>query len=249
VKFVPCSARCLVIGVMLSTLLAAHPTAAQDTRDAARRGAERRDESERASARRAERRSAERRDERERASARRAERRARAQRDVESRGSARERRDQAQEQREQVQERREQARERQKERQRARDAARTQARDESDTKPARPTKKRDAERPRAVRAESVVAAPTPSEDDASDIVREGDTSVKVMRFSGLDIEGRLKSPQLMVFVERVRAEFERPRLPHRSFIPEIGDAASQLRSRAATARETESIDGAREPVR
>lgn len=53
------------------------------------------------------------------------------------------------------------------------------------------------------------------------IVKEGDTSVKVMTFSGLDIEGRLKSPQLLYFVSRVHAEFERPKLPHRSFMPEL----------------------------
>jgi hypothetical protein len=53
------------------------------------------------------------------------------------------------------------------------------------------------------------------------IVKEGDTSVKVMSFTGLDIEGRLKSPQLLYFVNRVHAEFERPKLPHRSFMPEL----------------------------
>lgn len=53
------------------------------------------------------------------------------------------------------------------------------------------------------------------------IVKEGDTSVKVMEFTGLGIEGRLKSPQLVYFVQRVRAEFERPVLPHRSFMPEL----------------------------
>jgi hypothetical protein len=55
----------------------------------------------------------------------------------------------------------------------------------------------------------------------TEIVKEGDTSVKMMQFSGLDIEGRLKSPQLLYFVNRVRAEFDRPRLPHRSFMPEL----------------------------
>jgi hypothetical protein len=59
------------------------------------------------------------------------------------------------------------------------------------------------------------------------IVKEGDTSVKVMEFSGLGIEGRLKSPQLVYFTQRVRAEFERPQLPHRSFMPEL--EASTLR--------------------
>jgi hypothetical protein len=69
------------------------------------------------------------------------------------------------------------------------------------------------------------AARTAAQDAAqganSAIVKEGDTSVKVMQFSGLDIEGRLKSPQLLYFVNRVRAEFDRPRLPHRSFMPEL----------------------------
>ena len=51
--------------------------------------------------------------------------------------------------------------------------------------------------------------------------KEGDTEVKMMEFSGLDIEGRLKSPQLLYFVNRVRAEFDRPRLPHRTFMPEL----------------------------
>jgi hypothetical protein len=45
--------------------------------------------------------------------------------------------------------------------------------------------------------------------------------VKVFKFSGLDISGRLKSPQLLYFLNRLRAEFDRPRLPHRSFMPEL----------------------------
>lgn len=59
------------------------------------------------------------------------------------------------------------------------------------------------------------------------IVKEGDTSVKVMEFSGLGIEGRLKSPQLVYFTQRVRAEFERPTLPHRSFMPELHDSTAR----------------------
>ncbi len=49
----------------------------------------------------------------------------------------------------------------------------------------------------------------------------GGSKVKVMRFSGFDISGRLKSPQLLYFLNRLRAEFDRPRLPHRSFMPEL----------------------------
>jgi len=48
-----------------------------------------------------------------------------------------------------------------------------------------------------------------------------------MKFTGLDIEGRLKSPQLLYFVSRVHAEFDRPRLPHRSFMPELERTTEQ----------------------
>ncbi|MCC7539283.1 MAG: hypothetical protein IT379_23875 [Deltaproteobacteria bacterium] len=54
-----------------------------------------------------------------------------------------------------------------------------------------------------------------------DLVEEGGQKVKVFRFGEFDISGRLKSPQLLYFLNRVRAEFERPRLPHRSFMPEL----------------------------
>ncbi|HHH30453.1 MAG TPA: hypothetical protein ENK57_19220 [Polyangiaceae bacterium] len=60
------------------------------------------------------------------------------------------------------------------------------------------------------------------QDVESDVRTEkGGQKVKVFRFSGLDLAGRLKSPQLLYFLNRMRAEFDRPRLPHRSFIPEL----------------------------
>jgi len=54
-----------------------------------------------------------------------------------------------------------------------------------------------------------------------EVREEGGAKVKVYRFGGLDISGRLKSPQLLYFLNRLRAEFDRPKLPHRSFIPEL----------------------------
>lgn len=69
------------------------------------------------------------------------------------------------------------------------------------------------------------------EDDASDAsargseVTEGGRKVKVYQFSGLDISGQLKSPQLLYFLNRMRAEFDRPKLPHRSFMPELRRSA------------------------
>jgi hypothetical protein len=63
------------------------------------------------------------------------------------------------------------------------------------------------------------------QDVDADLREEGGEKVKVFRFSGLDVEGRLKSPQLLYFLNRLRAEFDRPRLPHRSFIPELQRSA------------------------
>ncbi len=67
-------------------------------------------------------------------------------------------------------------------------------------------------------------APEGTADEASDArgsyIESGGEKVKVLEFSGLDVSGRLKSPQLLYFLNRVRAEFDRPRLPHRSFIEE-----------------------------
>lgn len=75
------------------------------------------------------------------------------------------------------------------------------------------------------------AAASDGEDEDDDVsagdarsrdVVEGGRRVRVFQFSGLDIAGRLRSPQLLYFLNRLRAEFDRPRLPHRSFMPELG---------------------------
>lgn len=55
----------------------------------------------------------------------------------------------------------------------------------------------------------------------SGLETKGGQKVKVFRFSGLGLAGKLKSPQLLYFLNRMRSEFDRPRLPHRSFMPEL----------------------------
>lgn len=59
---------------------------------------------------------------------------------------------------------------------------------------------------------------------------EAGDKVKVFRFSGFDINGRLKSPQLLYFLNRLRAEFDHPRLPHRSFMPELERETQQSKA-------------------
>lgn len=46
---------------------------------------------------------------------------------------------------------------------------------------------------------------------------------QTMRFSELDIEGRLRSPQLIYFLRRVRAEFATGDLGHRTFMRELSE--------------------------
>jgi len=58
-------------------------------------------------------------------------------------------------------------------------------------------------------------------EEEGEVTETGGSKVKVYQFTGLDISGRLKSPQLLYFLNRLRAEFDRPRLPHRSFMPEL----------------------------
>lgn len=44
---------------------------------------------------------------------------------------------------------------------------------------------------------------------------------KVFDFTGLDINGRLRTPQLLYFLDRASEELERASLERRSFIPEM----------------------------
>jgi hypothetical protein len=64
-------------------------------------------------------------------------------------------------------------------------------------------------------------------DGEEQVRKEGDTDVKTVEFTGLDIEGQLKTPQLLYFLTRLRAEFDRPRLPHRSFMPELSRTSGE----------------------
>lgn len=54
-----------------------------------------------------------------------------------------------------------------------------------------------------------------------------DGGTHVFKFSELDIEGRLKSPQLVYFLRRVRAEFAAGELGHRSFMHEMSETRKE----------------------
>ena len=54
-------------------------------------------------------------------------------------------------------------------------------------------------------------------------VKQGEEGVKTYKFGTIEVEGRLKAPQILYFLRRVRAEFEAGLLGHRSFLRELSD--------------------------
>jgi hypothetical protein len=50
-----------------------------------------------------------------------------------------------------------------------------------------------------------------------------DGGARVFRFGEMEIEGRLRNPELVYFLRRVRAEFSAGDLGHRSFMQELSE--------------------------
>ena len=67
-------------------------------------------------------------------------------------------------------------------------------------------------------------ASTKPTDAASVKVKEDKEGVKTYKFETVEVEGRLKSPQVIYFLRRVRAEFDAAALGHRSFLGELSDS-------------------------
>jgi hypothetical protein len=71
-------------------------------------------------------------------------------------------------------------------------------------------------------------AGTPGPADAGVLeARTLDGGTRVYKFSELEIEGNLKSPQLVYFLRRVRAEFAAGDLGHRSFLREMSESRKE----------------------
>ena len=82
----------------------------------------------------------------------------------------------------------------------------------------------DAQAPITARAESTAAAQVGAIKDAGAVSAQTlDGGARVFRFGEMEIEGRLRSPQLVYFLRRVRAEFAAGDLGHRSFTRELSD--------------------------
>jgi hypothetical protein len=83
-------------------------------------------------------------------------------------------------------------------------------------------------RPAASATEAKVApAAAPA---ATSVIKteEAEKGVKTYTFGAEEVEGRLKSPQILYFLRRVRAEFDAEPLGHRSFLLELSDTRRGL---------------------
>jgi hypothetical protein len=81
-----------------------------------------------------------------------------------------------------------------------------------------------AAKPSIAKPEAPVSAPASGEAPANAVVRtEERAGEKTYTFGAQEVEGRLKSPQILYFLRRVRAQFDPAPLGHRSFLLELSD--------------------------
>ena len=94
----------------------------------------------------------------------------------------------------------------------------------SDTTPSddKAAEKPDKGEPTAVKAAGTNA--TKAASGATPVaVKEDKAGMKTYKFGTIEVESRLKSPQIIYFLRRVRAEFDAGLLGHRSFMRELSD--------------------------
>lgn len=68
------------------------------------------------------------------------------------------------------------------------------------------------------------------ENDGGTTVTDTKTGAKTKQytFGGLDIDGKLKTPQLMYFLNRMKSEFDTTTPDKRSFIPELKRSTDEM---------------------
>lgn len=82
--------------------------------------------------------------------------------------------------------------------------------------------------PLATREEKSQPAAKGGEKDAGVVeAKTLDGGARVFRFGEVEVEGRLKSPQIVYFLRRVRAEFAAGDLGHRTFMREMSETRNE----------------------
>jgi cobalamin biosynthesis Mg chelatase CobN len=77
--------------------------------------------------------------------------------------------------------------------------------------------------PKAAGTSAAKATPSAAAAAAVQETKESKEGVKTYKFGTIEVESRLKSPQIIYFLRRVRAEFDAGLLGHRSFLRELSD--------------------------
>ena len=86
----------------------------------------------------------------------------------------------------------------------------------------------DAAAPITTRGESARLGGNAAPKDAGVVeAKTLDGGARVFRFGEVDIEGRLRSPQIVYFLRRVRAEFAAGDLGHRTFMRELSETRKE----------------------
>jgi len=101
--------------------------------------------------------------------------------------------------------------------------------------PAHPASKRALAAPNGTASSAATPSAAPLAPQSAGVANDAgvveaktlDGGTRVFKFSELDIEGRLKSPQLVYFLRRVRAEFAAGDLGHRSFLREMSETRKE----------------------
>jgi hypothetical protein len=81
--------------------------------------------------------------------------------------------------------------------------------------------------PLATREERAQPAAKVSADAGVVEAKTLDGGARVFRFGEVEVEGRLKSPQIVYFLRRVRAEFAAGDLGHRTFMREMSETRNE----------------------
>jgi hypothetical protein len=70
----------------------------------------------------------------------------------------------------------------------------------------------------------------PDKNDGGTTVTDAKTGAKTKQytFGGLDIDGKLKTPQLLYFLNRMKSEFDTTAPDKRSFIPELKRSTDEM---------------------
>ena len=71
-------------------------------------------------------------------------------------------------------------------------------------------------------------APAPPAEDKTIQTDSSGKKSKTYSFTGLDIDGKLKTPQLLYFLNRMKSEFDTTTPSKRSFLPELKQSTDEM---------------------